>query len=323
MKKSIFLSTATAALGALLLTGCLADEREDEDVQLRVTTAMEAVAEASTRGVTDSNNQNDAFLSGKLVDVFIFENATNPTTTYTQPLKAKTGSSGVMTFRDTGDTTNNPQYWPTSGNGVNIYAWYPAGKVSNVTDTGSLIFDVQTNQSSDDNYQASDLMFGLPTSNPVARTTVAVPLTFKHLLSKVTVKLTAGDGMTTAKLDGAVVTIPSVNTRCTITAAGRKTGALSSTTSTSATITLGTTTSSSHNCYAVVPPQAMTNKVITIKLADSNGSTNYTYKISNTTFAGGSEYIYNMQVTATSLVVTSSVTAWTAGGTVTANAIIQ
>ena len=329
MKQKIYL----LALLGLSLASCMNDIREEEDNELYVDAALEDIRSVQTRSVSDS--QNGQFVAGKLVDVFLSENATSPTTTYIQPLKAKTmDANGTMEFKTSAtDDTKKAQYWPTSGNGVNVYGWYPAGKVgNNIGATSGISFSVVENQTDLSNYQASDLMFGMPrksdnvsTANPVARDKTQNPqkitLRFEHLLSKITINLQAGGGFDgTDKLKKAVVTIPSVNITQALT--NLKTGALGST-SNPKTITLKGNTTDDLTCYAVIPPQVMTGKVITIKLTDSNGTTTYNHTIQTITFAKGKEYIYNMKVTSSGLEVTSTVTTWTTGATVNGDALIQ
>lgn len=73
---------------------------------------------------------------------------------------------------------------PNSGNGLAYYAVYPYS--ASVTNTSSLSFTVNSNQSSYANYTASDLC--IASTDPT--TSQAVNLTFDHVMSRVMVRLT-------------------------------------------------------------------------------------------------------------------------------------
>ena len=180
MKKKYLLFAAAA----LTLAACSNDENMDGPVAIRLSSSLEV----QTRAATDI--QGNAFETGQSVDVFIHEYVTSgsATTTYPQPLVYTTGASGAM-------TPSTQPYFPSSGNGVTICAYYPSDMVDNIDAGTTATFTVKVNQSLKENYMASDLMYGVPQNgNPVKRTTDAVRIGFTHLLSKVSVNLTAGDG---------------------------------------------------------------------------------------------------------------------------------
>lgn len=98
--------------------------------------------------------------------------------------------------------------FPRSGsneNKVNIRACYPVQEqYTSATDidmttlrTTPGTFTIQTDQSTNEGYKASDLMYGLPTlGNPVANTNSLVGMTFSHKMAKVVINITAGQGIT-------------------------------------------------------------------------------------------------------------------------------
>ena len=150
MKKNMIF----AAIAALALTACSNDDeiKVGGDNAILLTSSLNV---AETRAATDI--QTSAFDAGETVDVYITENngGNNPTT-YPQPIEYSTAAGGAL-------TVGTQYYYPTSGNGVNIYALYPA-----TAETGKL-FTIAENQSTDANYKASDLMYGKPaTNNPVS-----------------------------------------------------------------------------------------------------------------------------------------------------------
>ena len=191
MKKQLILAAAALALAA-----CGNDENlNDGPVAIRLSSSLEVQTRAA------SGIQGSAFDEGEQVDVFITEDAQTPTTTYPQPLTYTTGTGGAM-------TPSVQPYFPTSGEDVNIYAYYPANTVKDMNESAEdVTFTVEADQSTDAAYKASDLMFGTA-ANPVGRQSSAIPVTFRHLLSKITVNLTPGDG--NPSLDGATVSLMNV-----------------------------------------------------------------------------------------------------------------
>ena len=114
MKKQLILAAAALALAA-----CSNDENlNDGPVAIRLSSSLEVQTRAA------SGIQGSAFDEGESVDIFITEAVEadeSATTTYPQPLTYTTGTNGTMT-----PPTGGQPYFPTSGNGVNIYAYYPS-----------------------------------------------------------------------------------------------------------------------------------------------------------------------------------------------------
>lgn len=192
MKKYILFASAVVALAA-----CSSNEEFEQIGNCEI--KLSSTLLVQTRAAQDI--QSEAFESGESVAVFINEDSSSPSTHYDQPLQYDVENDGSL-------TTTNPQYFPQNGNGVKIYAVYPfeVGQNVEVTETAAA-FSVQSDQSSKDNYKASDLMVGETTSKPVYRTTSNVTLQFKHCLSKININISAGDGIDPVDLQGATVTI--------------------------------------------------------------------------------------------------------------------
>lgn len=195
MKKYFVFAAAVIALAAC--------SSEEENVQswngeIRLS-AVNVVQTRAAQGI-----QSTAFDNGEKVDVFINENATTPSIEYPQPLVYTSGTGGVL-------TTSDEQYYPQS-NGVNIFAVYPSGVAGTNVNATNVVFDVESDQSEEDAYKASDLMVGAPANNPVSKTSGTVQLTFKHCLSKININISAGDGIDPVDLQDATVTILNTTT---------------------------------------------------------------------------------------------------------------
>ena len=313
MKKYLFLASAVVALAA-----CSSNEEFEQigncEIKLNSTLLVQ------TRAAQDI--QSTAFDSGAEVAVFINEDSSSPSTSYDQPLQYDVEDDGSL-------TTTNPQYFPQNGNGVNIVAVYPFEAAQNVevTETAAL-FSVQSDQSSKDNYKASDLMVGEPTSKPVYRTTDNVTLQFKHCLSKININIKVGDGVDANDLNDAIVTIYTRTNEATfdvqsgvITAVGSQGQAASPF------VTVGDLTASGNGfegMSAIIIPQDISagSQFITI---DTNNQTTYRYNLPNTvnliSFEPGKAYTYNLTVRKSGLTLdNTNITDWDDGGSVDGDA---
>lgn len=294
------------AVAALTLAACSNDENESRDNwngEIRLSTANIAVP--ASRSISQ-DLQLTQFDADEQVDVFINENIAygeTASTVYAQPLTSTADGNAGLAFP-------NPQYFPQSGNGVNIIAVYPSG-VANEDIEASVDFSIQLNQSEDKNYKASDLMYGVPSINPVARTKEAINLNFTHKLSKIDINLIVGDGNPT--LIGATVNLKqllptigfSTNTGKLTDAKGEKKDVIAADKNIEGTLT----------CSAIIIPQAVDAGTPFIEVTLPQGGI-LTYKLENaTTFTSGKKYTYNITVNLTELTATTTIEDWTDGGT--------
>ena len=294
MKKNMIF----AAIAALALTACSNDDeiKVGGDNAILLTSSLNV---AETRAATDI--QTSAFDAGETVDVYITENngGNNPTT-YPQPIEYSTAAGGAL-------TVGTQYYYPTSGNGVNIYALYPATAA-----TGEL-FTIKEDQSADDNYKASDLMYGKPaTNNPVSPSANAVNIQFTHLLSKVTINLIAGANVTS--LDGAKVELLGVKPSTTLTA-GINGHSITAASGDAASITVMTATETVTSGSAIIVPQTLPEMFLQVTL---DGAT-LTGKLDSGApeLTAGNEYTYDITVNMRggALEIEGSITPWDDGGT--------
>ena len=293
MKKNMIF----AAIAALALTACSNDDdiKVGGDNAILLTSSLNV---AETRAATDI--QTSAFDAGETVDVYITEhNGGNNPTTYPQPIEYTTGAGGAL-------TVGTQYYYPTSGNGVNIYALYPATAA-----TGEL-FTIADDQSTDANYKASDLMYGKPASNPVSPSANAVNIKFTHLLSKVTINLKPGVNVTS--LDGAKVELLGVKPSTTLTA-GIDGHSITDASGTAIPITVMTATETVTSGSAIIVPQTLPEMFLQVTL----GGATLTGKLDSGApeLTPGNEYIYDITVNMRggALEIEGSITPWNDGGT--------
>ena len=304
------------AAAALAFAACGNDETDNWNGEIRLRSGLDV--QQTTRATT--NIQATQFDTNEQIDVYITEatkTGQSVTTTYDSPLVYTTGSNGAM-------TPATQPYYPSSGNGVNIFAVYPKG-ISLTSGSGS--FTIKEDQSTDENYKASDLMYGAPSSNAtVSRQKTAVSLQFKHLLSKVTVELKSGDG--SPSLDGATVELQDVLPQTTLTAS-KDGSSITDASGTKSAIKVMQATSGNLEGSAVVIPQTLTTSFIKVTLKDGGVLTSKALtdssnsNISSVVLASGKAYKYTITVNLTELKVESSIGDWGTGTTATGNATMD
>ena len=314
MKKYIILATAALALAA-----CSSDEVKEQEWNGEIRLSSVSVVQATR---ASGNIQSTVFDSGENVDIFINENTTGTaSTTYTQPLVYTTGTGGSL-------TAPSPQFYPSSGNGVNIFAVYPSGAATSVDGT-AVAFSVKTDQNSDANYKASDLMTGAPSSNPVGRTATTVPLVFKHCLTKINLNIYAGEGISMDELAAAKVSILNATPNATFNVKTGAVTAVSSVGTTAPVIDLGSVVPGQDGTItasAIIVPQTIAASTRFIRISiGTNPSTDLVYTLPEaaaTTFEASKVYTFNITARMSGLNITgSTITDWTDGGTFTGDAI--
>lgn len=177
--------------------------------------------------------------------------------------------------------------WKSNDATVTYYAYLPyTGIVGNAA---SYAFAVQTDQSTEDNVKASDL---LCTGQQPATPGTALDITFKHALSKLNVTLKKGSELE----DGQNLTFTSVTlSNCaTATTVNLTDGTTGNTTNSGQTITLyAATPNEQYECILVPQTFAQSLKV---EITDNNGKV-YTFKSDNElTFSSGKQYTLNLTV---------------------------
>jgi hypothetical protein len=117
-----------------------------------------------------------------------------------------------FTLTDGAWTSSKEIYWADQTTTADFYCYYPYA--STISSIEAYPFAVNTDQSSIENYKASDFLWGKTTG--VAPTTDAVGITVKHAMSNVIIKLVAGNGYTADDMASAKVTICNLKTNSTI-----------------------------------------------------------------------------------------------------------
>lgn len=290
MKKYFYLAAA-----AITLVACNQKEMENDGVQepkvINLTASINS-GEDVTRAKSTDALQDETFVVGKTIFVEAYEK--NQTTAYT---------SGNYTTAAAGALTGS-LYYPGNNNNVDICAYYPSSISS-----GSTAFSVQADQSSEANYQASDLMYATKLTNKASGETHN--LTFNHALTKIVVNvsyaanmittgLTTSPAITDVKINGTVQAAQLSNTNGVITAS-------KATATEPAAITIMGT--GMDNMGIIVPQEVAAGTFITL----TYNSVPYTYSLpAATTFQAGKVYTYALTLSARGLELSATtITNWT------------
>ncbi len=159
MKKVLY-----AALAALALAACAKQEsvRPVQQGEVRFTTNIQTYTVKATDTAFENNDEIGIFAGAPI---------------------GKNNVKAVVTGTSLIPVT--PIKWVEDNNSVvDFVAYYPYADAATLTD---YVFEVQTNQSSAENYTKSDLMLAKKSSAPTEN---AVELAFSHALSKVLITLT-------------------------------------------------------------------------------------------------------------------------------------
>lgn len=108
-----------------------------------------------------------------------------------------------MCFTYSGDwTPETPIYWKDETTHADMYLYYPYTKVSNVN---AHSFTIKENQSDEVNYKASEFIYGK--AENVSPTTDVTRISARHLMSRIEIKLEAGNGFTKESIDASEVSV--------------------------------------------------------------------------------------------------------------------
>lgn len=175
--------------------------------------------------------------------------------------------------------------WKSNDATVTYYAYLPY--TGTVSDAVNYAFTVKTDQSTEDNVKASDLLW---TGQQTAIPGTALDITFKHALSKLNVTLTNGSELE----DGVTFTSVRLSNCATATTVNLTAGTAGTATNSGQTITLyAATANEKYECILVPQTFAQSLKV---EITDDNGKV-YTFTSNkDLTFASGKQYTLNLTV---------------------------
>lgn len=268
-----------------------------EDTPIHIQANVGAVTTKAAYNLLESS-----FGNGDAINVYIGQNTSNTSTSSGGPYTSMVYSCAGSTF-----TPTNTQYFPANGNGIDVWGVYPKTVTESST---SQEFSIMNDQTDDDNYKASDLMFATELINKKKGDQIS--LVFAHQLSKIIVKLDQETGVN-ADLTNAVIKLTNVSTKVPLTKVDH-TGILLGTASTNSQdikdLTIGKY--EANGTAAIVIPQSTTGMSFQVVLA---GGGTYTAAIPSDpgNFAANTAYTYTLKLKANGITVTASIAAWTPG----------
>ncbi|SEV87298.1 Fimbrillin-like [Prevotella sp. khp7] len=208
--------------------------------------------------------------------------------------------STTFTADGAGGTTPASQpYFKLSETSTGVRAYYPSSVTEETTS-----FTVEANQSGDDAYRASDLMFASANITKVFPASTGA-LTFAHKMAKIKVTTTTRvSSIKTIKLKGILPTVPFNASDGTL---GTASGS-----ATDITMYSHSGQTANINCVALIPPQSKAADATLIEVTSAlHSSTPLTYKLPNAiTFQSGLQYIFNVDLHEEQIVVTYTVSPW-------------
>ena len=281
----------------LSLAGCSTEEGGHQINQ----GGTEKILLTSSIGTTRTLNQNiqaSQLANGNTVGVYVTD----------EEAEVISDNTKITADGDGGFVYSRDLYWPVEGK-ANIYTYGPYQDSWNGKLNEDVQFTVERDQSTDNGYLKSDLVFGLPVAgNPLEQTSASVPLAFTHKLAKLNITVV---NETETSLADATVILKDMPITVTM---NTKTGELGKT-SGSDTIRVATFagSASSYKCSAIVVPQKLTYGSQQVKVRLKNGKTMAATTRTDMELQSGKTYNFNITVTvggADLNVTVSSITNW-------------
>ncbi len=290
-KKYVLFATA-----ALILAACSNDDENlnNEPVELRLSSGLGVETRAT-------DVQNEQIANGETVYAWVDESDGTPYI-----------NAWELTAKGNGGFRGTTQYFPQSGNNVNIYAIHGNFGTTTFTENETdfpttLTHTVSGTQTDAADVAKSDLLYAFA-QNVSRNNGPTVNLTFNHLLSKVLVKLKAGDGLDDTDLTGATLSIE--GTMPDVSFALDKTTGISAITAAGNTASITLTSSVSDYAEAIIVPQTLANNTRFIQVTLSDGAELYYTLPQEVEFKSGKKYTYDITVNLTELTVISTITDW-------------
>lgn len=304
--KNLFFMAAAALAASASIVSCSHENVLDETLGGR--TPIMLTSDIALTRVTDQTLQNTQIANGVRVGVFV-----QPATDGGELI----ADNAALTANGNGGFTGDPIYYPADGSAVSIYAYAPYNADWNSSLNTDKTFIVSADQSAEKGFTDSDLLRGVPTNNSLEASNDAVPIIFKHKLTKLNINFDTSDS--DVDLKGAEVSI--LNTALTTTfnvysgAVGVASGDV-----TEIKVASFANDAASFTASAVIVPQTISANTELVRVTLANSSTVIEAKLNQeVTFESGKKYTYTVKLGGTSsdptakLIPGSSITEWEDG----------
>ena len=249
-----------------------------------------------------------SFESGDAVGIYVVNY--NGSTAGTLAAEGNQADNAEFIYNGGGWNSDEPIYWKDKNTSADFYAYYPYSETVNIE---AQPFAVQTDQSNEDNFWASDFLWGKSTK--VAPTSCAVAIQTGHALSRIIVEVKPGNGFTTEAWAAATksVKICSVKTDATINLA---TGVATATGDNGEITPLATST----NYKAMIIPQTVADdsKLIAVTV----DGTEYVYR-TGYTFKANTQHNFSIVVNKNEGSINVSIGEWNIDETVNQGTAVE
>ena len=279
---------------AMAFTACSSDDAEFQQSALKSNVISLTSSLARTRAASDP--QTNALNTDNKVGVFVTSNSV--TITNGDNNEHAVGSDGVLS------TSNVMNYPAEDGATVDIYAYAPY--VSEMALNTNNDFQIATDQSENEGYLASDLVYASKTGQVSSEN--AVSLTFAHKLSKLNVNI---DNASDSEIDltNAVVSITGTKVATTF---NPSTGAVGEASGEATDIKAASALGTGTTACAVIVPQTIGAGSELVKIT-VDGKTLVAKLASEITFESGTAYNYTVKISKEEVELTlnsTSITDW-------------
>ncbi|MCD7901414.1 MAG: fimbrillin family protein [Bacteroides sp.] len=252
---------------------------------------------------TQPRLQDDMIVSGQALSLFITPNGLTNEILYPNVNIVANGSGGF---------TSETMYYPLDGRNIDLYAVHPYSTSASLTTP--LDFQVTADQRIQSNYLQSDLLHATSFNN--ARSTTAIGLTFSHKLAKLDFTIESSQGLDLSALNNVSIINTLPGTEINI-----LNGNISAATGTPVIISAYGVAGSSESrtsvsdIHAIVVPQTIPMGTELFRFTIGNQSYVYTTDQAYT-FEGGYQHAIKLTITATGIILDSSITPWEDGGSI-------
>lgn len=199
--------TIMAAFPALALSACGGGSDNPEPTPITPTTPTEKKLEIRiSPKMADTRATDYGFETGDCIGLYVVN--------YSGSTPGTLANSGNhvdnMRFTYNGTWTPDKQItWVDNNTHADFYLYYPYANVGNV---GALPFSVKADQSTEAAYKASDLMTGKALNVAPSEEAVSIPV--DHAMSRIVIKLQAGNGFTAESLAAADIKVKINEVKC-------------------------------------------------------------------------------------------------------------
>lgn len=286
-----------------VLSGCAPDTGSDGLVPILLTTSLMTVDEVSvvqgaTRGSADA--ESDCLPSTES----FYVRFTGGATTVSEATYRSDGNGGSVL------TSGEAPYFTMDGKATTLYAYHGTDAATGLQVTGTASsFSVSADQSGDEAYLASDLLYATTTLTKHGTTAVAGLLAFKHRMAKIVVNATPGAGV------GHIRMVRIVGGYRTVNLSDGQTcelgTSLSDALTTASYLTMFSGSSSVEvSCAAVLPPQMVSSTFLQV-VTDAGTAT---YSLLDKQLDSG--WVYTIDLSVNAIAINSgtvTLTDWTEG----------